>query len=232
MRCVGVEYLDYPTVEWTLYFKNTGSKDTPLIENIKALDTQFKRGPDSEFLLHHSLGSSCRIDDYKPLESVLPPKTAKRFAPLTGYSSDPDMPYFNVESGSGEGVIVVVGWPGQWAAEFARDGADGLRRVGRPGDDPVHAPSRRRGQDSVDRAAVLARRLDTFAEHLAKMDARLQRAQARRKAAADDGSRDELRHLRLHRHDRGEPEAVHRPLGARGLQRRTGGGSTTDGTRT
>jgi alpha-galactosidase len=126
VRCVGVEYLDYPTVEWTLYFKNTGSKETPLIENIRALDTQFKRGQDSEFLLHHSLGSSCRIDDYKPLESVLPPNMSKRFAPLTGYSSDPDMPYFNVESGSGDGMIVVVGWPGQWVAEFARDAADGL----------------------------------------------------------------------------------------------------------
>ena len=25
VRCVAVEYLDYPAVEWTLYFKNTGS---------------------------------------------------------------------------------------------------------------------------------------------------------------------------------------------------------------
>ena len=57
VRCVGVEYLDYPTVEWTLYFKNAGSKDTPLVESIRALDARFKRGPDSEFLLHHSLGS-------------------------------------------------------------------------------------------------------------------------------------------------------------------------------
>ena len=24
VRCVAVEYLDYPTVEWTVYFKNTG----------------------------------------------------------------------------------------------------------------------------------------------------------------------------------------------------------------
>jgi alpha-galactosidase len=127
VRCVGVEYLDYPTVEWTMYLKNMGSNDTPLIENLNPLDTRFKRGPDSEFLLHHSLGSSCRIDDYRPLESQLPPKAAKRFAPLTGYSSDPVMPYFNVESGSGEGVIVVVGWPGQWAAQFVRDGTDGLR---------------------------------------------------------------------------------------------------------
>ncbi|MHB0999915.1 MAG: NPCBM/NEW2 domain-containing protein [Armatimonadota bacterium] len=126
VRCQGIEYKDYPTVEWTVYFKNTGKGDTPLISNIKALDMQVNRGPDSEFILHHSLGSSCRADDFRPMETVLRPGSEKRFAPVTGYSSDPDMPYFNVESGSGEGLIVVVGWPGQWSAEFSRDKGDGL----------------------------------------------------------------------------------------------------------
>ena len=36
------------------------------------------------------------------------------------------MPYFNIQW-PGQGVIVVLGWPGQWAAEFARDEATGLR---------------------------------------------------------------------------------------------------------
>ena len=35
VRCVAVEYSDYPTVEWTLYFKNTGVGDTPILENIQ-----------------------------------------------------------------------------------------------------------------------------------------------------------------------------------------------------
>jgi alpha-galactosidase len=31
VRCVGVQYHDYPTVEWTVYFKNTSTADSPII---------------------------------------------------------------------------------------------------------------------------------------------------------------------------------------------------------
>ena len=30
IRCVAVEYKDFPTVEWTVYLKNTGADDTPI----------------------------------------------------------------------------------------------------------------------------------------------------------------------------------------------------------
>jgi len=33
-----VRFSDFPAVEWLLYFENTGSKDTPIIENVQALD--------------------------------------------------------------------------------------------------------------------------------------------------------------------------------------------------
>ena len=36
-------------------------------------------------------------------------------------------PYFNLETGNGTGVIVVVGWPGQWEAKFLRNDNTGLR---------------------------------------------------------------------------------------------------------
>ncbi len=34
VRCVAVEYHDFPTVEWTLYLKNTGSADTPILSDV------------------------------------------------------------------------------------------------------------------------------------------------------------------------------------------------------
>ena len=40
IRCVGIEYRDFPTLEWTLYFKNAGRKDTPILADIQALDIQ------------------------------------------------------------------------------------------------------------------------------------------------------------------------------------------------
>ena len=48
-RCVAVEYEDFPTVEWTLYFKNTGSNDSPILSNVQALDLHLERSESEEF---------------------------------------------------------------------------------------------------------------------------------------------------------------------------------------
>ena len=44
VRCVAIEYRDFPAVEWTLYFRNTGTADTPILENIQALDIDLAAG--------------------------------------------------------------------------------------------------------------------------------------------------------------------------------------------
>jgi len=128
VRCIAVEYHDFPTVEWTLYFRNTGTRDTPILADIQALDVQFHHGGQGEFGLHHFTGSPCLPTDFQPFETALKPGATKRIAAAGGRPSNSDMPYFNV-GWPGEGVIVVVGWPGQWAAQFTRDQANGLRVV-------------------------------------------------------------------------------------------------------
>jgi alpha-galactosidase len=120
VRAVAVEYHDFPAVEWTLHFKNTGASRSGLIEDIRALDTSFARGGGGEFLLHHGLGSRTKPDDYMPLETPLGPKQEKQLASVGGRGSDGELPYFNLEWPEG-GVIIAVGWPGQWAARFTRD---------------------------------------------------------------------------------------------------------------
>lgn len=42
IRVECVEYLDYPVVEWTAWFTNTGSKPTPVLSDILALDGVFQ----------------------------------------------------------------------------------------------------------------------------------------------------------------------------------------------
>jgi len=126
VRCVSVEYPDFPTVEWTLCFKNTGTADTPIIENIQALDVRIERGDTGEFLLHHAVGSPANGKDYSPIETRLEPNSTKRIGGAGGRPTNSDMSYFNIESTCGDGVIVAVGWPGQWASEFKRDGGRNL----------------------------------------------------------------------------------------------------------
>ena len=128
VRGVIVEYADFPTVEWTLYFRNAGAADTPILEDIQALDTRFRRGRHGEFLLHHNVGSPCQANDFEPLETTLGPGAETRIAAAGGRPTNSDLCYFNVEWPT-EGVIVALGWPGQWAAHFLRDDADALRVV-------------------------------------------------------------------------------------------------------
>lgn len=120
VRCVAIEYHDFPTVEWTLYFKNTGSADTPILADIQALDTRLEHAVGSTFVLSHHVGSPCKPCDYQPLKTPLEPKGDKRITTSGGRSSNSDWPYFNLEL-PGRGVIVVVGWPGQWAARFTEE---------------------------------------------------------------------------------------------------------------
>lgn len=125
IRCVLIEYHDFPTVEWTLHFKNTGSADTPVVEKIQALDIDLSRAGNGEFLLHHNVGSPANGNDYGPLETQLKPGVTKRLSGAGGRPTNTHWSYFNIEW-SGQGVIVAVGWPGQWAADFVRDNARGL----------------------------------------------------------------------------------------------------------
>jgi alpha-galactosidase len=132
VRWVAIEYRDFPTVEWTLYFQNPGTNDAPILADLQALDLPVERfpwpsAPWSEFRLYHQTGSPCQANDYEPHLTSLKPGEVKRITAAGGRPTNSDLPYFNLELPTSEGLIVVVGWPGQWAAEFARDQAAGLR---------------------------------------------------------------------------------------------------------
>lgn len=126
VRWVAIEYRDFPTVEWTLYFRNVSKTETPILQDIQAIDITMRRSEKSEYVLNHNTGSPCTQTDYQPMRDVLVPDTTKRITTSGGRSSNSDLPYFNVEW-QDEGMIIAIGWPGQWAAEFTRDDSNGLR---------------------------------------------------------------------------------------------------------
>ncbi len=126
VRLMGIEYGDFPTVEWVARFKNTGTGDTPVISDIQAVDIRLERSGPGEFILNHHAGDDCSPNSYAPQTVTLGPKLEHRFAPAGGRPTSVGFPYFNLEW-PGEGLIVVIGWPGQWAAQFTRDAGDGVR---------------------------------------------------------------------------------------------------------
>ena len=125
VRCLGIEYQDFQAVEWTVYFKNTGKANTPILQGIQALDLGFQRSQDGEFVLHGTKGDWCTLESFQPFHQTLEPKASRRFAPFGGRPTNAAFPYYNLQMPGG-GVLLAIGWPGEWAGSFVRDSDRGL----------------------------------------------------------------------------------------------------------
>ena len=124
-------FAGFPAVEWVLRFRNTGKTDTPLIADIRPLDMAWaadkgRTWNSDDTCLRRSLGSPCTPADFEYQVAPLPVGETIRMAAGGGRSSNTWLPFFNLQSGK-NGVIVAIGWSGQWAAEFARENADTVR---------------------------------------------------------------------------------------------------------
>ena len=117
VRWEGRSHQGFPDCEWVLYFENTGSHDTPILENIQALDLTLSvpLAHDLPYRLHRTKGAPADPTDFEPATVVLKFGQTERLSAGGGRSSNRDFPFFKVESGEGS-LIVAVGWSGQWAA--------------------------------------------------------------------------------------------------------------------
>ncbi len=123
IRMKGILYEKYPVVEWTVTFKNEGKTDTPILESIQALDTRLTSPgatTASNPILHSFKGSPAELDDYHPRPSPIPPGETIHIGTTGGRPCNTNLPYFNLE-GAGGGVIIAVGWPGQWTSSWECD---------------------------------------------------------------------------------------------------------------
>ena len=114
----------YPAVEWVLQFQNNGTGDTPLIEDIQALDTQLATGyARKPVRLHQLVGDVCGERSFLPFETAIDPGKPLVLSPNGGRSSNGTFPFFNLQYGEDQGLIAAVGWSGQWKATLDRSAA-------------------------------------------------------------------------------------------------------------
>jgi len=73
LRWEGIVYRDFPTVEWTLYFSNTGSENTPILSDINPLALKIVR--QGEYLLRGNMGDTRSPTSFQPITKILAPNT-------------------------------------------------------------------------------------------------------------------------------------------------------------
>jgi alpha-galactosidase len=114
VQAVCTVYTDTPGADWTLTFTNKGTADTPVIEQVKAVDTSVALGVGNTVVLHRLNGSPCQVDDWMPFDQTVVAGRRIDFSATNGRSSNV-CPFFNLDWGAG-GVITAIGWSGQWTA--------------------------------------------------------------------------------------------------------------------
>ena len=108
-------YEEKATCEWTVYIKNTGEENSPVISDFYAVNTSIDaQNPQ----LYYSKGSYDEPYDFALMNKKLTAFPLK-FTSYDGRATDNYLPYFNI-SGEDGGVVFAVGWTGLWQAEINR----------------------------------------------------------------------------------------------------------------
>jgi alpha-galactosidase len=114
-----VRYRDFPAVEWMLHFENAGLTDTPIVENVRALDLTIG-APQSAvvpYVLHGSKGGVPNPSQSMPETWIIDEHTPATIGSETGRSSTKNLPFFRLDAG-GETYVAAIGWSGCWKADF------------------------------------------------------------------------------------------------------------------
>lgn len=114
-RKTTLTYPEFGAFEWALRVETTG--DAVAIEDSRSAAFSLVFPAAGPIALHWSRGSHSETNDFEPLENALERGSPVEPASFGGRSSDGAMPYFNL-AGDGGGVIIALGWTGDWRAKF------------------------------------------------------------------------------------------------------------------
>lgn len=112
-------FKDFPAVEWLLRFENSGTNDTPILENIQALEVALSASPTQKVILDQIAGDDASEHSFVPSERDVEPGKTISLVPNGGRPSNGTFPIFDIQRGS-RGIFTAIGWTGQWAASIQR----------------------------------------------------------------------------------------------------------------
>jgi|GEM_PF-2745169 len=110
------EFRDVPALEWVAHFSHAGVVPSPRLSEVAALDLVWHC--DGDAFLYRSPGAIETPRDFQfqcePLQTIRERRGSLRLAAgREGRSSVDWLPFANLQSG-GDGLIVALGWTGQW----------------------------------------------------------------------------------------------------------------------
>lgn len=113
-KCDIILYKDYPAIDWVINFENTASADSKPISNIQALNTDYAMENPT---VQYAYGGNSDGHDFEPLYFDFTESDTLSFESVGGRSSNGYMPYYDMYNDAG-GIVVAIGWTGQWTATF------------------------------------------------------------------------------------------------------------------
>lgn len=119
-------YPHYHAVEWMLWFTNTSDRDCPTLKDVKVIDMDFQYPSSGDITLHYADGTHVSKADFHPRKKTLVAGETMHISPQGGRSSDNAFPFFNMESSSGQGTMIAVGWSGTWYSNFQKTGRNSV----------------------------------------------------------------------------------------------------------
>jgi alpha-galactosidase len=118
VRLSALSYAGSAVVEWTLFFKNDGNADTPILEDLQALDVSVPVVGTGMPTVLYSRGAGV-MDTYSLQKKALNQLEDFRMSNPGGGKTGETIPFFDIRM-KGRGLIGAVGWAGRWAISFSR----------------------------------------------------------------------------------------------------------------
>ena len=117
----------YPAAEWVVSYENKGTGDSPMLEDVQALDMSIVPTRTGELVrLHYLEGDTYGERSFHPMRRDIGTSESVRAGQSEGRSSSGAFPFFNLQAGD-LGFIAAIGWTGNWTYVIERDGAGAVR---------------------------------------------------------------------------------------------------------
>jgi alpha-galactosidase len=109
----------FAAADWFLTFHNRGQENTLNISQIRSLDLEMPAAAGEMLKWYSITGDRCGAESFMPLEEPIIQDHPIRLSPVGGRPSNGSFPFFDI-IGENEGLIVAIGWSGQWQYAIER----------------------------------------------------------------------------------------------------------------